>query len=190
MQSSSTQTEHLSLKEVMCDSSTKTDLQHDSIGSKFGNYWATSRDNFINTDYPKKYNNKKYKRTVPTPALVIFKRIAGLQYESIVVVHKLVFQECENLDYWGTITEISETEIKKSKSKLTSFQQLLLLLVRLHVGLLVEDIGYRFGISTSLVSMIATICIRFIYNEFSVHLKPHMFPSQRVISVTAEIFQP
>ena len=61
-------------------------------------------------------------------------------------------------------------------------QQLILVLVRLRAGLLVTDLSYRFDLSVGLVSKIVITWIQFLYNEFSTHLRPSMFPSGQIIS--------
>ena len=86
---------------------------------------------------------------------------------------------CQNLDYWGSRESKHERSENNSKYKLTSLEQFILVLLRLHMGYLIEDLAYNFDISTGFVSKIFTTWIYFLYNEFTTQLKPFMFPSKK-----------
>ena len=56
----------------------------------------------------------------------------------------------------------------------------LLTLIRLRLGLLHEDLAFRFGIAVPTVNDIVTTCIQFMYDQFHI-LKISMFPSRKKI---------
>ncbi|XP_074106840.1 uncharacterized protein LOC141532408 [Cotesia typhae] len=97
----------------------------------------------------------------------------SLAYEEIVILYNFVKTDSKS------ITNKSNEEKKsnnKDHTKLTPIQQLILVLIRLRVGLLVEDLAYRFEISTTLVSKTIKFWIQHLFDEFSRNLKPFMFP--------------
>ncbi|XP_006824990.1 uncharacterized protein LOC100378599 [Saccoglossus kowalevskii] len=64
--------------------------------------------------------------------------------------------------------------------KLDSMNELFLTLVRLRVGLLHQDIAYRFGISKGHVTTVVTTWIQLLYKQFS-RLRSDMFPSRDIV---------
>ncbi|XP_072385766.1 uncharacterized protein [Diabrotica undecimpunctata] len=107
----------------------------------------------------------------------------SLIFEQIQALHRSLSPSCENLDYVGS-RKIKNGSSSNDKNKLTSMQQLILVLLRLRMGYLIEDLAYRFDISTGLVSKICTTWIHFLYNEFSTQLEPLMCPSGKTIAET------
>lgn len=108
----------------------------------------------------------------------------SLHFDQILALHRFLSPACENLDYWGTRESKYGSSENNCKYKLTSLQQLILLLLRLRMGYLIEDLAYKFDISTGFVSKICTTWIYFLYNEFTTQLKPFMFPSRKTIAET------
>lgn len=108
----------------------------------------------------------------------------SLNFEQIQALHRFLSPACENLDYWGSRESKHESSENNSKYKLTSLQQLILVLLRLRMGYLIEDLAYNFDISTGFVSKICTTWIYFLYNEFTTQFKPFMFPSRKTIAET------
>lgn len=72
------------------------------------------------------------------------------------------------------------TKARGPRRKLTPEDELLLTLIRLRLGLLHEDIAFRFGIAVSTVNDIVTTWIQFMYHQFS-RLRSSMFPSRKKI---------
>ena len=76
--------------------------------------------------------------------------------------------------------EVTPTKARGPRRKLTPEDELLLTLIRLRLGLLHEDIAFRFGIAVSTVNDIVTTWIQFIYHQFN-RLRSSMFPSRKKI---------
>ena len=76
-----------------------------------------------------------------------------------------------------------QSATKGRDRKLTPENELFLTLVRLRLGLLHQDIAYRFGISVSTVHDILETWIQFLFIQFS-RLRPYMFPSRKKIQKT------
>ncbi|XP_028137934.2 uncharacterized protein LOC114332348 [Diabrotica virgifera virgifera] len=100
----------------------------------------------------------------------------GFSFEQIQDLHRFLSPACENLNY-VRIRKVNNGSPRNDKYKLTSMQQLLLVLLRLRMGYLIEDLAYQFDISVGLVSQICTIWINFLYFEFSTRLDPLILPS-------------
>lgn len=98
-------------------------------------------------------------------------------------LYKFLSPQCENLTFYGS--KKSSASTRTYPMKLSSLQQLVLVLVRLRAGLLVQVLAYWFDISTSYISKIFSTWIQFMYVEFTVHLKPFMFPSKEIVAETA-----
>lgn len=109
----------------------------------------------------------------------------GLTWNQLKTLHSTLSPACDNLVFWGANAPIGHVlESEKRSMKLNSLQQMVLTLVRLRVGLLTEDLAYRFEISVGYVSKIVTTWIQFLYNEFTLNFKPFMFPSRKIIEKT------
>lgn len=104
----------------------------------------------------------------------------SLTHEEIIILHNFVNPDNKNV----TGKNDEEKKSNNCHKKLTSIQQLILVLIRLRVGLLVEDLAFRFEISTTLVSKTIKFWIQFLYDEFTRNLKPFMFPSRKKIAET------
>ncbi|XP_074105654.1 uncharacterized protein LOC141531636 [Cotesia typhae] len=149
-------------------------------------------DQYVQTDI-KKYTSKRIQVSVrQVSAMDRFEEFlksnikkskfyTSLAYEEIVILYNFVKTDSKS------ITNKSNEEKKsnnKDHTKLTPIQQLILVLIRLRVGLLVEDLAYRFEISTTLVSKTIKFWIQHLFDEFSRNLKPFMFPSREKIAET------
>ncbi|XP_044588536.1 uncharacterized protein LOC123267764 [Cotesia glomerata] len=104
----------------------------------------------------------------------------SLEYDEIVILHNFVNPDCKS------VTDKIGQEKKSNNciKKLTSIQELILVLIRLRVGTLVEDLAFRFDISTTLVSKTIKSWIQHLYDEFTYNLKPFMFPSKKKLAET------
>ena len=78
--------------------------------------------------------------------------------------------------------EVTPTKARGPRRKLTPEDELLLTLILLRLGLLHEDIAFRFGIAVSTVNDIVSTWIQFIdlYHQFN-KLRSNMFPSRKKI---------
>ena len=76
--------------------------------------------------------------------------------------------------------EVTLTKARGPRRTLTPEYELLLTLIRLRLGLLHEDIAFRFGIAVSTVNDIITTWIQFMYHQFN-RLRSSMFPSRKKI---------
>jgi hypothetical protein len=63
--------------------------------------------------------------------------------------------------------EVTPSKARGAKRKLTPQDELLLTLVRFRLGLLHEDLAYRFGIAVSTVNDIITTWTQFMYHQFN-----------------------
>ncbi|XP_046608754.1 uncharacterized protein LOC124299533 [Neodiprion virginianus] len=108
----------------------------------------------------------------------------SLNFEQILALHRFLSPACDNLEYWGNRETKNKSSENSNKYKLTSMQQLILVLLRLRMGYLIEDLTYKFDVSTGFVSKICTTWIYFLHNEFTTQLKPFMFPSRKTIAET------
>ena len=82
---------------------------------------------------------------------------------------KFMGDEINNLNYWGTsgATKSSDAEAKPGPArKLSPEDELLLVLTRLRVGMLEQDLAVRFDISQSQVSKIFTTWVNALYHRF------------------------
>ncbi|KAK0166562.1 hypothetical protein PV327_004056 [Microctonus hyperodae] len=68
--------------------------------------------------------------------------------QQIRALHRFLSPACDNFNYWGNRKSRNECSENNSNYKLTSMQQLILLLLRLRMGYLIEDLAYTFDIST------------------------------------------
>lgn len=100
-------------------------------------------------------------------------------------------------------TRVTHERKKTRPRSLSPLNEFFLTLVRLRLGLLEEDIGYRFGVSQSTVSRIFTTWINFLYLQFKQipiwppreFVQAHMpnvfkqqYPTTRVIIDATELF--
>ena len=74
--------------------------------------------------------------------------------------------------------EKSPSKSRGPKRKLSPIDELFLTLVRIRLGLLHSDLGYRFGIAISTVNDIVTTWIQFLYMQFN-RLRSVMFPPRQ-----------
>ena len=88
------------------------------------------------------------------------------------------------MQYWRGNKSSQSSDVHHSKSSrgpkrsLTHLEEFILVLMRLKVGLFIDDLAGRFGISSSQVSKIFTTRICFLYHELPLLFKP---PSQEVV---------
>lgn len=78
------------------------------------------------------------------------------------------------------VFENTPSKSRGPKRKLSPKNELFLTLVRMRLGLLHQDLAFRFGISISTVTEIITTWIQFLYLQFN-RLRPLMFPPLRKI---------
>ena len=108
-----------------------------------------------------------------------------------------------NLQYKDTSTLIEKGRKLGRPRSLPPLEEFFLTMVRLRLGLLEQDIAYRFGISQSTVSRIFATWINFIYHQFKgiplwpprEYIRTHMpqvfknrYPTTRVVIDATEVF--
>ena len=91
-------------------------------------------------------------------------------YKSLLAFHEYLEPKIAKLQYWGAKNIVDsqpyQEEGKKKpgwKRKLTSLDELFIVLIRLKVGLFVRDLADRFGLSPSHLSKIFVSWINFLY---------------------------
>eukprot|EP00794_Sanderia_malayensis_P013327 gene13326-biopygen10629 len=90
----------------------------------------------------------------------------------------------QQMQYWRGNKFFHSSDPHQSKSSrgpkrsLTHFEQFILVLMRLKVGLFIDDLANRFGISSGHVSKIFSTWICFLYHELPLLFKP---PSQEIV---------
>ncbi|XP_014670846.1 PREDICTED: uncharacterized protein LOC106811658 [Priapulus caudatus] len=107
----------------------------------------------------------------------------GLTWLQFLCVWEFLGPAMEKLTYWNQPLKScrkSPSKTRGTKRKLSATNELFLTLVRLRTGLLNEDLGYRFGITSSTVSKIVITWVQFMYKQFS-GLKTAMFAPRDVI---------
>ncbi|XP_028394502.1 uncharacterized protein LOC114518698 [Dendronephthya gigantea] len=127
-------------------------------------------------------------------------------YSSFKAFYGYLSPACEHLVYHGSntapITSASQTKCGKQRS-MSPEQELFLVLTRLRLGLLLQDIAHRFNISTSSVSRIFKTWIPFMHQRLrTLPICPsrkfiqdnmpscfkHVYPNTRVIIDCTEFF--
>lgn len=107
-------------------------------------------------------------------------------YESLMAFYYVIEPKIAKLQYWRGPSALSEeTEYQTShkskpgpKRQLSGLDELFMVLVRLRVGLYIQDISDRFGIDESQVSRIFTTWVNFLYYELK---EMFPFPDQETI---------
>ena len=85
---------------------------------------------------------------------------------------------------WGSSMKNPESSPSKRPGpsrKLNPMNQMFVLLTRLRLGLLHQDLAYRFQVSSSYVSRCVLTWIQFLYHEFNDSLRDKMFPTREVM---------
>ena len=83
-------------------------------------------------------------------------------YAALMVCFNFLGKGSSKLNYWGSTMFEDKTD-KGRKRALLPLEEFFLVLVRLRLGLLEQDLAYRFGVSQSTVSRIINTWINFIY---------------------------
>ena len=109
-------------------------------------------------------------------------------YEALVSFYTYIAPKLHKMQYWKGDKKLKESqpyqddEHRKKPAgpsrKLSYFEEMVLMLMRLKTGLFVQDLADRFGISTSLVSRVCITWINFLYAELR-DIFP--FPSQELV---------
>ena len=108
-------------------------------------------------------------------------------YEALVSFYTYIAPKLHKMQYWKGDKKLKESqpyqddEHRKKPGpsrKLSYFEEMVLVLMRLKTGLFVQDLADRFGISTSLVSRVCITWINFLYAELR-DIFP--FPSQELV---------
>ncbi|XP_074096357.1 uncharacterized protein LOC141525693 [Cotesia typhae] len=81
----------------------------------------------------------------------------SLVFEQIQALHQFLSPACETLDYWGSRESKHGSTENNSKYKLTSLQQLILVLLRLRMGYLIEDLAYKKTIAETLPKIFRSV---------------------------------
>ena len=101
----------------------------------------------------------------------LFKFYTGFSKEQFDVLFEFMGDAATDLNYWGTSGSLNTEREGKGKKpgpsrRLTPEDELLLVLARLRVGMLEQDLAARFEISQSRVSRIFTTWINALFNRF------------------------
>ncbi|XP_074107757.1 uncharacterized protein LOC141533007 [Cotesia typhae] len=108
-----------------------------------------------------------------------FKYYTGLKPEDFDTLWEFLGPPAtESLRKWLTTESKTDRESQRTQNKVSLKNQLFLTLVRLHSGLLLADMSYRFNVSIGYLSKIFTTWIQFMYQEFK---KLDIFPSAETI---------
>ena len=109
----------------------------------------------------------------------LVKLYTGFQcHEDFMAFYEFLGPAVDELTYWG---ERKFTRKRQRKRKLSSLDQLLLTLMKLKLNLRNKDLGFRFGISESLVSRYICTWVCFLYQ----HMKEiEWTPSTRQVAAT------
>ncbi|XP_062614631.1 uncharacterized protein LOC134276384 [Saccostrea cucullata] len=108
-----------------------------------------------------------------------FKYYTGLTLSQFTCLWEYLGPSRNKLVYWNSDCEYpdrSPTKRPRPKHKLEPKNELFMTLVRLRHGFLVEDLSYRFNVSTSMVSRIILTWVQILYKRF-LPLRSKMFPN-------------
>ena len=86
-------------------------------------------------------------------------------YAALMICFNFLGKGSSKLNYWGSTKSDAKTD-KDRKRALLPLEEFFLVLVRLRLGLLEQDLAYRFAVSQSTVSRIINTWINFIYLQF------------------------
>ena len=101
----------------------------------------------------------------------LFKFYTGFFKEQFDVLLQFLGEAVSGLNYWGTVGSVSNERAERAKKpgpsrRVTPKDELLLVLARLRVGMLEQDLAARFEISQSHVSRTFTTWINAMYRRF------------------------
>lgn len=101
-----------------------------------------------------------------------FRFYTGLTFFQFMALWNFLGPACYNLTYWNKDSRKSD---KKMGRKLDPMNELFLTLIRLRLGLLIQDLAYRFDISRGYLSTIVITWVQFMYVQFK-DIKSLTFP--------------
>lgn len=108
----------------------------------------------------------------------------GLTFLQFLALWNFLGDAARKLSYWNRDVQNPEKSPKKKSGpnrKMDPMNELFLTLVRLRVGLTMQDLAYRFGISQTMVSTIVITWVQFLYKKFYA-IRDQVFPPQSVMS--------
>ena len=108
----------------------------------------------------------------------------GLVWLQVMALWEFLGPAKYKLTMWGSSMKNPESSPSKRPGpsrKLSPMNQMFVLLIRLRLGLLHQDIAYRFQVSSSYISRCVLTWIQFLYHEFNDSLRPLMFPTRDVM---------
>ena len=85
-------------------------------------------------------------------------------YKTLMLCYSIVEESAKNINY-GTYTKIYDDKLGRPR-KLSCFEEFILVLMKLRLGLFNRDLAHRFKVSESSVSLIFRTWIRFLRCEF------------------------
>lgn len=106
----------------------------------------------------------------------------GLIWDQFLALWRFLGPAREKLTLWNMSVKkdvISPCKRRGPNRKLSAMDQLFMTLIRLRLGLLQQDLAYRFCVSTSYVSRCVTTWIQFLYHEFG-NLRDLMFATRDI----------
>ncbi|XP_013403344.1 uncharacterized protein LOC106168719 [Lingula anatina] len=102
-------------------------------------------------------------------------------YEEFKNFHDFLYPDITSMQYWGTDLSNPEERQQRRPRTLSTEDELFLVLCRLRVGLLEEDLAYRFGVHTTTVSRICKTYFELLYFRFR---QMPIWPSREIIDQT------
>ena len=85
-------------------------------------------------------------------------------YETLMLCYSIVEESSKNLKYGSYVKQTDDGKIRRRR-KSSNFQEFIMVIVQLRLGLLNQDLAYRFKASENTVSLILRTWIRFLRIE-------------------------
>ena len=98
-----------------------------------------------------------------------FKFYTGLTFQLFLCLWDFLGDSVKKISYWNTnVGDLNKTPSKRPgrRRKLTPQNELFLTLIRLRLGLLHQDLAYRFKTTTRQISTIVLTWIQLLYKQF------------------------
>ena len=108
----------------------------------------------------------------------------GLVWLQVLALWEFLGPAKHKLTMWGSAMKNPESSPSKRPGpsrKLSAMNQMFVLLIRLRLGLLHQDLAYRFQVSSSYISRCVLTWIQFLYHEFNDSLRDKMFLIREVM---------
>ena len=113
----------------------------------------------------------------------MLKFYTGLTYLQFMCLWKFLGDSTKKVNFWNSsVSNLNKTPSKRPgpKRAISPINQLFMTLIRLRLGLLHQDLAYRFATNTRQVSTIVMTWIQLLFKQFST-LRTTMFASRRKV---------